>query len=362
MLTFKNSKKSIPICRIEGGKYNNKILHIYDKTRKCCALHNSAICKKKMCCEDCDDIDDEDILINDVDPLEIINEQYIRNKKSRMSLLELEKIRKALKNKSGESLDYDLKDIYNSSKSDINNKLKNEFKLEEGKMVPLPELDEKVADMVYVSAPTGAGKSTWCGSYVKEIKRVFPKKNFIVFSSFDKDPAFDHLKPMYIKIDDEMIDNPIQKEELRDSVVLFDDIDTITAHGKNPRRWAEACQRLRNDLLQCGRKEGIKVISTSHQLMNYKHTRDLLNSCSKVTFFPQATSHYHLNRFLRDYVGLDKYGIAKILNLPSRWVMINKHYPMYCVYESGCFLINKDMNEMMKMEKENNYYYKTKEK
>ncbi len=133
-----------------------------------------------------------------------------------------------------------------------------------------------------------------------------------------------------------MIDKPIKKEECRNSICVFDDIDTI-----QPKKLAIACQALRNDLLQCGRKENIKVIATSHQLMNYKLTRDLLNSCNKIVFFPRGTSPYHITRFLLTYIGLDKKTASFVMKIPSRWIMIEKNYPSYLLYEHGCIILNK---------------------
>jgi hypothetical protein len=337
MLSFTNG---IPIARIEGGEHHNKTLYIYDKNQKCCEKC-SALCdsRKRKCCKNCAGFNIKaDIPITD--PINMLGEQYFRGKKKYINLIELEKLRKAI-TKNIEPLDNDLNIIYHGAKIDLDKKTKTELMLHDGRMIPLPYKDEEVADHVYCAGPTGSGKSTWVGNYIKEIKKMFPKKQLFIFSSFDKDKALDPYDPIRIEINDELIETPIEKEEIADSIVVFDDIDTIKAAGKKTNRLAEACQYLRDDLLQCGRKEHIKTMCTSHQLMNYTKTRNLLNECQKIVFFPRATSPYHNKRFLKEYCGLEAAGIKKLLKLPTRWIMICKNFPMYAMYESGVILLNQ---------------------
>jgi hypothetical protein len=42
---------------------------------------------------------------------------------------------------------------------------------------------------------------------------------------------------------------------------------------------------------------------------------------------------------LKNYCGFDNKTIDKILNLPSRWVLIGKQYPLYILHEKGVELI-----------------------
>ena len=151
-----------------------------------------------------------------------------------------------------------------------------------------------------------------------------------------EDEVLDKFNPTRIQINEELLENPIQPEELQNSLVIFDDIDTIPDKKLN-----EAVRSLRDDLLETGRSYNIYMCNTSHQLMNYKHTRTLLNESTAVTFFPKSGSSYHIKRFLKEYCGLEKKQIQKILELPSRWVTINKVYPCFILYEKGAFLLNK---------------------
>jgi hypothetical protein len=343
MLSLTKGQKKIG--RIEGGEFDGKNLYLYIPDQKCCR-NCSDKCKnaRVKCCNNCGFQKGgckecqggfDDALIKDFDPFAILNDQYFINKKKRMSVIERDKIKRSLMKKI-EPYEHDLKKIYNDAMADINEKIKSEIRVGAGKIIPLPCENENEPDHIYCAGQTGCGKSTWIGDYVNELKKLYPNKDVFIFSTFEEDPALDFLKPHRIEINQEIIDKPIMKEELKDSICIFDDIDTI-----QPKKLSRACQALRDDLLQNGRKMGIRTLATSHQLMNYSLTRDLLNSCQKIIYFPQATSPHHINRFLQEYIGLDKKCAGYIKNIHSRWVEISTHYPSYCLWDNGCVLINK---------------------
>lgn len=209
----------------------------------------------------------------------------------------------------------------------------NKLQLNYGLMQKIPNriVDREV---VYISGPSGAGKSTWCSNYIEEYKKVFPKNEIVLFSRKPEDPALDIHNPLRIDLDQSIVDDPIDLTELQDSLVIFDDCATI-----NNKKVREAVLNLMEDVLECGRSYHISILATSHQLMNYKETRTLLNEATQVVFFPNAGSQYHVKRFLKVYCGLDRDNIKTIMKLPTRYCMINKSYPNYLLYEFGLFKI-----------------------
>lgn len=285
MLTFEKANKKI--ARIEGGKYDNELLYLYNPDYKCCSQCSDSCSSKKKCCDRC-----------------------MKRKKGGCGSCIGGKLR--------------TRDTFES------------MTIDDGKIVPLPNDDENDADHYFISGQTGAGKSSMIGDIIREMPKEDKKKEVFVFSTFDEDKALDHLKPSRILIDDDIIDDPIQKEELKDSIVIFDDIDTL-----NPTKLSKACNELRDDLLQNGRKMGIKVFTTSHQIMNYKKTRDSLNSTQKIIIFPQATSPHHIKRFLETYMGLNKKQVQYIMKIPTRWILFSTNFPRYMVWEKGCMILNK---------------------
>ncbi len=226
-----------------------------------------------------------------------------------------------------------------------------EMVLIEGSMQMVPRLkyDKETKRMIpsreclYIAGPSGSGKSTYTANYTKQWQKRFPDCPVYLFSQIKSDEVLDKLGVKRIIMDEDLVDNPIEQSELvgrkyhgvKTSLVIFDDIDIIT----DPKVRA-AVYKIQNELLEGGRHDEIYVISTAHQMMNYKQTRTLINEASSITFFPKSGSSYHNTRFLKTYCGLGPKQIKRINELPSRWVTVYKNYPMYVIYEHGIFLLS----------------------
>lgn len=214
-------------------------------------------------------------------------------------------------------------------------KAKKNFIIHEGMLEPMPNL-RNTRDVLYVAGPSASGKSTYIGKYLTNYLQTYPDNKIIIVSKLSSDIAFDHLNPIRIRIDDgNFIDNPIDPSEFSDSCVVFDDIDTI-----KDQKLLKEVQKLRDDCLEVGRHHNISVCATSHLLMNYKATKTMINESHTVTFFPQSGSTYQINRFLKEYAGLNKKQSEHVLGLPSRWVTLHKNYPNYIMYEKGAYLVS----------------------
>ena len=212
-----------------------------------------------------------------------------------------------------------------------------EFVLPKGdKLQPLPNKD--VVEKIYISAPSGAGKSTFVGKWMKEYKKMFKDDDIFIFSSIKHDKPLDKHDPIRIELDDDLINDPIEPSEIPDSLVVFDDCDTI-----RDRRMCITLMVLRDYLLECGRHFNIRMLITSHLLSNYSHTRRILNESTAVILYPKSGSGtYHIKQFLKTYCGFEPREIKKFLNLPSRWVGVYRSYPMYVIYETGAYFPKSD--------------------
>ncbi len=230
----------------------------------------------------------------------------------------------------------EIKDKYGSLKTSYNNLNEKEIIINNGTLIPLPIVKKDQREIIYISAPSGSGKSTYTKMYALQYKEMFKKNRVILFSRLDKDKSLDEIKPIRIKLDRGIIEDPIKIEELKDSLVIFDDCDTI-----QDTELKNAIIKLKNDLLECGRHTNTYMIITSHLLMNYKETRTTLNEATMVVLFPKSGSSYHISRFFKTYAGLDNKSIQKAINLPSRWIALNKTYPQYIMYSSGVYILNK---------------------
>jgi hypothetical protein len=304
MLSFTEGKA---IAKIKGGEHNGKKIRISETAAK------------------------EETAPND--PFELIEDDFMRNKK-RLKFKQVEKIRRAMK-KNKEEIDEELEEMYEEAQKLYDDKLGKEIIVADGQVIPLPGKDTR--DMHYVAGPSNSGKSSFAAKYAQQFKKMFPESELFMFSRLKpkKDSAFSKLPISYVPIDESIVEEPIQPEDLGDCLAIFDDIDTI----RNKKIAAEI-QSLRDDLLETGRHENVYMVCTSHQLMNYKQTRTLLNECTHCTFFPNSGTAYHITRFLKEYGGLPKPEIDKILKLPSRWVTFKKTFPQAIIYQTGCYLLN----------------------
>lgn len=283
-----NFYKGRPLAKISGGKYSGQILYLDDdksikKINKCenCECNKcSKKCYVKKCCKKCT-MDDEVIL-----------DKYFDDK----------------------------------------------FKINNGEIIQLPGIDERSVN--YIAGPSGSGKSTYAAGLAKIFKKLFPKKDFIVFSRADvkNDPVFKKLKPMQIPIDEDIIDDPIDitKELTEGCMVLFDDCNTV----QNDKH-KKAVDKLMCDIMEIGRKLNIWIIITNHLVIpnEKKLARTICNEMQHLTVFPKSGSSQQIKYCLKQYYGLDNKQIDQILNLPSRWVTISKNYPMCVLHEKGVFLI-----------------------
>jgi hypothetical protein len=268
------------------------------------------------------------------DPYDLINEDFIKFKSgNKLTISDMKKLSKWLKSDSeiNELYSDEFENKYKDVKKKYNEIDQKEIVLNSGEIVPYPNSDTR--EVLYIAGASGSGKSTYTAKYIEQYKKAFPKNKVYVFSRLEEDIAFDNLKIIRIKLNDEILDDPIQTSELSNSLCIFDDIATIP-----DEEIKKTVLKLRDDILETGRHNNIYVVNTEHLMMNYKYTRTLLNESSHVTFF-NGSSKYHIIRFLKTYCGLDKQQIDRILKLPSRWVTICRNYPQYILYSSGVYIL-----------------------
>lgn len=206
---------------------------------------------------------------------------------------------------------------------------------EENILTQVPSIDTR--ETLYIAGRSGSGKSTYAKEYIKNYSKLFPNNKIYLISKVDDDVTFKDIKNI-IKIDpdlfnsDESEDNiDYDAKQFKNCIVIFDDIDQFVDKIKKP------ISLLRDQLLEIGRHNNVYVISTSHLLTNYKHTRVLLNEAHSVTFFPQSGFH-NIERYLKQYAGLSNENINQIKNSKSRWVTVFQSYPQVIMEEHKIYI------------------------
>jgi Cdc6-like AAA superfamily ATPase len=224
---------------------------------------------------------------------------------------------------------------YESSDSE---ELGTEYEIDDGILQPLLNVDER--SVAYIAGPSGSGKTTYAINLIKKYCKIFPNKDFFLFSRTDykNDPAYRGMKVNQVKIDESIIKEPIdiEKELKSGAILLFDDCNTI-----QDDKIKKAIDKLMADIMEVGRKLNITIIVTNHLVIpnEKKVARTIMNEMQCLTVFPKSGSTQQITYVLKTYFGLNKKQIQEILEIPSRWVTIHKNYPMCVVYETGCFIL-----------------------
>ena len=211
--------------------------------------------------------------------------------------------------------------------------------INDGKLIPLMNIDDRAVE--YIAGPSGSGKSTMAVILINNYFKVYPKKDFYIFSrtNWEDDPAFNKLikKPLQVPVDESLLNFAMDiTTEMSESVVLFDDITTIQDQKVKKKVESIIC-----DVLEVGRKMDINIVFTNHLVIpnERQFARTIMNELKMLTVFPKSGSAQQISYVLKTYFGLDKHQIAKILSLPSRWVRISRSYPNYVMCEFGVYIL-----------------------
>lgn len=218
----------------------------------------------------------------------------------------------------------------------IDNSLKTRIDFDDTytKLFPIPQ---KFSERIYVPAPSGSGKSTFIGMYIEQLTKLFGKNRKIyIFSRVEKDEPLDKFGKRVIRIplvQSYFDENPLQIEQFKKSIIVFDDIDTILN-----KALVKYIRNFRDDILETGRHYDITIISTSHLIANFLATRTLINEANAIVLFPRGSSFYAVSNFLERYLGFTKEQIRYVERLPTRWIYFWKEYPKFAIHEKGAFL------------------------
>jgi len=211
----------------------------------------------------------------------------------------------------------------------VTDKKDGESSIQAEKETFLPAIDKDTErEVIYVSAPSGSGKSYWCKNYIEQYHKAFPKNRVYVISSLGDDTTLDKLKYLKrIKIKEpEFIRTEITAADFQDALVLFDDTDCI-ADKKIQLKITE----ILNSVLETGRHFKVTVIYTSHLMCAGFTTKRIINEAHKYVVFTLTAGKKQLSYLLDTYLGFDKHQIEKVKKLEGRAKVICKTYPI-CVY------------------------------
>ena len=194
-----NVKDARPIGFVTGGEHNDSILSLVEESYK----------NKK-------DVDKNEIII--------LIENIYRSMNGNISFTTLEQLKNAIVDKKRPS-NRELAVHYDHAVKILENGKSKEIILEDGVLVPMFDSSME-RQVMMVGGMSGSGKSYYTANLCRTYKKQFPKNKLILFSNKSSDPAFDSLGYVErVVIDEELIVEPITLEELRNTLVIFDDVE-----------------------------------------------------------------------------------------------------------------------------------------
>lgn len=238
---------------------------------------------------------------------------------------------------------------------DFENNEYNSIKLKDPKSSFLPFFDKKSAFerlIWYIFAPSGSGKSTLIRDFLLEyLKRT--KIDIFLFSNKTEDDKLDAV-PNIQRIDLKKIDKNyknknkeskedkeneesgrISMEDLRNSICVFDDIDSIPQ--KNLK---DTVYGLMIEILNIGRSYNISCIMGNHANSERMLTKNIISESQFITYFPdfglKIENEYLVNKKIRISLNTMKF----IQKQRSRWCTIYKFAPMCIILQKMVFTVS----------------------
>lgn len=189
-------------------------------------------------------------------------------------------------------------------------------------------------NILYVTGSSGSGKSYYTAQYIKEYKKIYPKRDIYLFSSVGDDAQIDKLKVKRIKLNNDLLNETLTAQDFKDCLVIFDDTDAIT---NKPLK--NKVNQILDSILQTGRHYNVSCILTFHTATGGRDTKMILNEAHSITIFPHNIGGRSSKYLLDGYLGLDKHEINSIKKNPSRFVTILKTYPKIVLSEKNVYTL-----------------------
>jgi len=193
-------------------------------------------------------------------------------------------------------------------------------------------IPRRKTERVLMCGAAGVGKSTLAARYAMEWRLQNPDGEIYLFCVFKKDPAYDGINLIEIKVESNITEVNIDIKELTGSLVIFDDMDNL------PKEEGKFMHNLINSLMATGRKEDIWVLYLSHVLLRGLETKVINNETNKIFLFTGLGDKQNMD-YLKVYAGMDTKQARSIATMKSRWLCLNRQLHRYIVNEKGVMLL-----------------------
>ena len=212
------------------------------------------------------------------------------------------------------------------------------IKLPSGKLEQMPTNAEDNTDVCFYSGGRGSGKSATMSSFIKNYIKENPENKIFMFSEGDDDKHLNNLvdkwfvvreTPEEEKNDDENAIIKIEDNKYyypkngipfhmfnKPSLICFDDIDALE-DSKDYKGYSNIYS-LVGKLIQNSRKKDITICQTAHFTTDQYKTKNILNGCSSITWFPHDWTE-QITKALRNKFGVSLEQISMLKELKNTW-------------------------------------------
>jgi hypothetical protein len=201
-----------------------------------------------------------------------------------------------------------------------------------GKFEVLPN-DLLARECGYICGQSGCGKSFFVSQYIEKYKKKHKNNDIYLFSEVDDDEKLNKFNPIKIKLDDELLNDNFDYKDFPNSLVIFDDIDSI-----KDKKIKNEVYKILDSLLTMGRHNGASVLVTNHTASDRERTKKIFNESHFITYFPFGGSQKQLKYMLESHADLDKNVINYNKKLKSRWICVMKNYPTHTISEKEIYI------------------------
>lgn len=211
---------------------------------------------------------------------------------------------------------------------------------------PVPMIVPNQRDALYITGPSGSGKSHFVKLYLDNYIQYLPDNPIYLFSWKGEDELFTpyenkgKITRVPIKSEDylDMVksEQGLSVDDFENCLVIFDDIGKI-----DPIILKKHVDLLRDQILELGRSRDIFILTTTHVPCNGKNTQLSLIESNKIVFFPSKMNQRNCKYLLGDVFGLTNDELKRIKALRTKyWVLFSKETPRYVMYEKGCYMLD----------------------
>lgn len=250
--------------------------------------------------------------------------------------------------------------ISDKNEEDENDLLYRDFQaltLTDGKFAISLDVEKGQRLVITLFGMSGSGKTYYLNDILKKMINSWGTSinNILFFSKKnieDEDSISNNIKHnkkfhQINLLDETMIVKPYDlmndedKREFQDSIVIFDDISTLSSRDKLHKKIKENVVEIQHDLLEVSRYLNTTILITEHSSCSGTlSSKTLVNESTHYVLFPQNGMGVYF-RLLNHYLGLNKKQIDKLKDMcsDSRTLVIRKSVPsMYMTEKRIGFL------------------------